>query len=38
VSPVFAVVAARSVFAGAALAIPLVGLLCFAYAAKAARP
>jgi len=38
VSPVFAVAAARSVFAGAALAIPLVGLLCFAYAAKAARP
>lgn len=38
VSPVFAVAAARSVFAGAALAIPLVGVLCFAYAAKAARP
>ncbi len=36
-SPVFAVAAARSVFAGAALAIPLVGLLCFAYAARAAR-
>jgi MFS family permease len=37
VSPLFAVVAARSVFAGAALAIPLVGLLCFLYAARA-RP
>jgi MFS family permease len=38
VSPLFAVVAARSVFAGAAVAIPLVGVLCFAYAARAARP
>lgn len=35
VSPLFAVVAARTVFAGAALAIPLVGLLA---AAAAARP
>lgn len=38
VSPLFAVVAARSVFAGAAVAIPLVGVLCFVYAARAARP
>jgi hypothetical protein len=38
VSPLFAVVAARSVFAGAALAIPLVGLLSAAAAARAARP
>jgi hypothetical protein len=38
VSPLFAVVAARSVFAGAALAIPLVGLLSTAVAARAARP
>jgi hypothetical protein len=38
VSPLFAVVAARSVFAGAALAIPLVGLLSAAVAARAARP
>jgi MFS family permease len=38
VSPLFAVFAPRSVFAAAALAIPLVGLLCFAYAARAARP
>jgi len=38
VSPLFAVVAARSVFAGAAVAIPVVGVLCFAYAARAARP
>ena len=30
VSPSFAVAPARSVFAGAAIAIPLVGLLCFA--------
>jgi len=37
VSPLFAVVAARSVFAGAALAIPLVGLLSAAVAARAAR-
>jgi len=38
VSPLFAVVAARSVFAGAAIAIPLVGLLGVAAAARAARP
>jgi hypothetical protein len=38
VSPLFAVFAARSVFAGAALAIPLVGLLSAAVAARAARP
>jgi hypothetical protein len=38
VSPLFAVVAARSVFAGAAVAISVVGVLCFAYAARAARP
>jgi MFS family permease len=38
VSPLFAVVAARTVFAGAALAIPLVGLLCAVGAARAARP
>ena len=38
VSPLFAVVAARSVFAGAALAIPLVGLLGAAAAARASRP
>jgi hypothetical protein len=38
VSPLFAVLAARSVFAGAALAIPLVGLLSAAVAARAARP
>src|SRR5919108_310505 len=37
VSPLFAVVAARSVFAGAALAIPLVGLASAAVAARA-RP
>ena len=37
VSPLFAVVAARTVFAGAALAIPLVGLLSAAIAARA-RP
>ena len=37
VSPLFAVVAARSVFAGAALAIPLVGLISAALAARAAR-
>ena len=37
VSPLFAVVAARSVFAGAALAIPLVGLLSSMIAARAAR-
>jgi hypothetical protein len=37
VSPLFAVVAARSVFGGAALAIPLVGLLSAAAAARAAR-
>jgi MFS family permease len=37
VAPLFAVVAPRSVFAAAALAIPLVGLLCAAVAAKAAR-
>jgi len=37
VSPLFAVVAAKSVFAGAALAIPLVGLLLAAAAARAAR-
>jgi hypothetical protein len=36
VSPLFAVVAARGVFAGAALAIPLVGLLSAAVAARAA--
>jgi hypothetical protein len=36
VSPLFAVVAARSVFAGAALAIPLVGLASAALAARAA--
>jgi hypothetical protein len=36
VSPLFAVVAARSVFAGAALAIPLVGLLSAAVAAREA--
>ena len=36
VSPLFAVVAARSVFAGAALAIPLVGLVSAALAARAA--
>jgi hypothetical protein len=35
VSPLFAVVAARSVFAGAALAIPLVGLVSAAIAARA---
>ena len=35
VSPLFAVVAARSVFAGAALAIPLVGLVSAALAARA---
>ena len=38
VSPLFAVVAARSVFAGAALAIPLIGLVSAAIAARAARP
>ena len=38
VSPLFAVVAARSVFAGAALAIPLVGLGAAALAARATRP
>jgi MFS family permease len=38
VAPLFAVVAARSVFAGAALAIPLVGLVCAAVAARKARP
>jgi hypothetical protein len=37
VSPLFAVVAARTVFAGAALAIPLVGLVSAAIAARA-RP
>ncbi len=37
VSPLFAVAAARSVFAGAALAIPLVGLLSATVAARAAR-
>jgi MFS family permease len=37
ISPLFAVVAARSVFAGAALAIPLVGLASAAAAARAAR-
>jgi hypothetical protein len=37
VSPLFAVVAARSVFAGAALAIPLVGLLSALAAAHAER-
>jgi MFS family permease len=37
VSPLFAVVAARSVFAGAALAIPLVGLVAAALAARTAR-
>lgn len=37
VSPLFAVVAARSVFAGAAVAIPLVGLVAAALAARAAR-
>jgi MFS family permease len=36
VSPLFAVVATRSVFAGAALAIPLVGLASAAVAARAA--
>jgi hypothetical protein len=38
ISPLFAVVAARTVFAGAALAIPLVGLLGAAVAARASRP
>jgi len=38
VSPLFAVVAARTVFAGAALAIPLVGVLCAVGAARASRP
>jgi Transmembrane secretion effector len=38
VSPLFAVVATRSVFLGAAVAIPLVGLTCAALAARAARP
>jgi MFS family permease len=38
VAPLFAVVAPRSVFAAAALAIPLVGLTCAAIAAKATRP
>jgi hypothetical protein len=38
VAPLFAVVPARSVFAGAALAIPLVGLVGAAAAARAARP
>ena len=37
VSPLFAVVAARSVFAAAALAIPLVGLVAAAFAARAER-
>ena len=37
VSPLFAVIAARSVFAGAALAIPLVGLGSAALAARRAR-
>ena len=37
VSPLFAVVAARSVFAAAALAIPLVGLVAAALAARMAR-
>ena len=38
VSPLFAVVAARSVFAGAALAIPLVGLAFAALALRASKP
>jgi hypothetical protein len=38
VSPLFAVVATRGVFVGAAVAIPLVGLACAAAAARAARP
>jgi predicted MFS family arabinose efflux permease len=37
VSPIFAVVAARSVFAGAALAIPLIGLAAAALAARVER-
>ena len=38
VSPLFALVAVRSVFAGAAIAIPLVGLAAAAIAARAADP
>jgi hypothetical protein len=38
VSPLFALVATRSVFVGAAVAIPLVGLASAAAAARSARP
>jgi MFS family permease len=38
VSPLFAVVAVRSVFVGAAIAIPLVGLAATAFATRTARP